>query len=142
MLVRLVYASRATERVTGEMLDQILSTSKENNKESGVTGVLCLCHDNVFLQVLEGGRVQVNQLYSSLLTDSRHEDVLLLDYEEIRVRQFSNWRMGRVDMEKLNPGTILKYSETSVIDPYNIPGSVALDLLNELMSTAAIVGRS
>lgn len=142
MLVRLVYASRATKPVTGEMLDQIFATSKENNKESGVTGVLCLCHDNVFLQVLEGGRAQVNKLYSSLLSDSRHEDVLLLDYEEIRERQFSNWRMGRVDMEKLNPGTILKYSETAIIDPYNIAGSVALDLLTELMSTAAIVGRS
>ena len=142
MLVRLVYASRATEPVTSEVLDNILASSRDNNKDTGVTGVLCLCQDNVFLQVLEGGREQVNQLYSNLLTDSRHQDVLLLDYEEIRERQFSNWRMGRVDMERLNPGTILKYSETAVIDPYKIPGAVALDLLNELMSTAAIVGRS
>ena len=142
MLVRLVYASRSTEPVTTEMLDQILDTSRVNNKASGVTGVLCLCHGNVFLQVLEGGRRQVNELYAKLLSDARHADVLLLDYKEIHERQFANWRMGRVDTEKLNPATILKYSETAVIDPYNIPGAVALELLNELMSTAAIVGRS
>lgn len=142
MLVRLVYASRATEPVTSDVLDSILAASRENNKTTGVTGVLCVCQDNVFLQVLEGGRKQVNHLYSNLLTDGRHKDVLLLDYEEIRVRQFASWRMGRVDMDKLNPGTILKYSETAVIDPYNIPGAVALDLLNELMTTAAVVGRS
>lgn len=142
MLVRLVYASRATEPVTEEMLGNILASSRENNKASGVTGLLCVCHDHVFLQVLEGGRKQVNQLYSDLLSDSRHSDVFILHYEEIRERQFANWRMGRVDVERLNPGTILKYSESAVIDPYNIPGAVALDLLNELMNTAAIVGRS
>lgn len=142
MLVRLVYASRSTEPVTSEMLERILASSRENNKATGITGVLCLCQDNVFLQVLEGGRAPVNELYATLLTDGRHKDVLLLDYEEIHERQFANWRMGRVDMERLNPAVILKYSETAVINPYNIPGAVALDLLNELMSTAAIVGRS
>lgn len=142
MLVRLVYASRSTEPVTSEMLEQILASSRENNKATGITGVLCLCQDHVFLQVLEGGRAPVNELYAKLLTDGRHKDVLLLDYEEIHERQFANWRMGRVEMDKLNPAVILKYSETAVIDPYNIPGAVALDLLNELMSTAAIVGRS
>lgn len=142
MLVRLVYASRSTESVTPEMLDKILASSRENNKATGITGVLCLCQDNVFLQVLEGGRAPVNDLYATLLTDGRHSDVLLLDYEEISERQFSSWRMGRVETDKLNPATILKYSETAVIDPYNLPGAVALDLLKELMSTAAIVGRS
>ena len=103
MLVRLVYASRSTEPVTSEMLERILASSRENNKATGITGVLCLCQDNVFLQVLEGGRAPVNELYATLLTDGRHKDVLLLDYEEIHERRFANWRMGRVEMEKLNP---------------------------------------
>lgn len=142
MLVRLVYASRSTQPITPELLGDILTKSRKNNAESGITGVLCVCHGDVYLQALEGGREQVNTLYTKLLADSRHTDVVLLDYAEIRQRRFASWRMGQANLDKLNPAVALKYSETAVVDPYSIPGSVALELLEELMSTAAIVGGS
>ena len=50
--------------------------------------------------------------------------------------------MGHVDLDKLNVGVILKYSETPQLDPFAIPGRVALALLDELMSTASIMGGS
>ena len=48
--------------------------------------------------------------------------------------------MGRVDLENLNPGLVLKYSEKPRLDPFSIPGRSALALLEELISTASIVG--
>jgi hypothetical protein len=36
----------------------------------------------------------------------------------------------------------LKYSEKPELDPYAVSGKVSLALLEELMATAAIVGRS
>ena len=140
MLVRLVYASRATGPIKNEMLTHILEHSRRQNHDLGITGVLCVCHGDIFLQVLEGGREEVNRLYGKLLQDARHSDVTLLDYAEIPERRFSGWRMGRVDLEKLNPGLVLKYSEKPRLDPFSISGRSALALLEELISTASIVG--
>ncbi len=142
MLVRLIYASRSARPVTSELIEDILSQSRRHNLETGLTGVLCVCHGNVFIQVLEGSREEVNRLYGKLLRDERHTDVTLLEYAEIDARRFASWRMGRVDLDKLNIGVVLKYSEGPHLDPFQIPGRVALALLDELMSTAAIVGGS
>ena len=140
MLVRLLYASRARDPITNEMIASILSQSRKNNPETGVTGVLCICHGGVFVQVLEGGRDQVNQLYSKVLHDNRHIDVTLLYYAEIAERRFSGWRMGRVDLDKVNTAVVLKYSEKPRLDPFAMSGAVALKLLEELASSASIVG--
>ncbi|MCC6132648.1 MAG: BLUF domain-containing protein [Acidobacteria bacterium] len=140
MLVRLVYASRSSQPVNDELINGILAQSRERNPDAGITGVLCVCGNDVFMQVLEGGREEVNQLYSRIVRDGRHTGVTILDYEEITERRFSGWRMGRVDLHRLNPGIILKYSEKPVFDPFRITSRVALALLEELVSTASIMG--
>src|SRR5512134_2418721 len=119
MLVRLLYASRAVAAIGGDLIDEILNESRSHNPEHGITGVLCVCQGgDVFMQVLEGGREEVNRLYGNLLRDPRHRDVTLLDYEEISVRRFAGWRMGRVDLSKVNMTTVLKYSEKPQLDPF------------------------
>lgn len=140
MLVRLLYASRATGPIEEEVLNSILAQSRKSNPEDGITGVLCVCQSGVFLQVLEGGREVVNRLYSKLVSDPRHTEVTLLDYAEITERRFAGWRMGRVDLAKVNTGIVLKYSEKPRLDPFSISGPVALRLLEDLMSSASIVG--
>jgi hypothetical protein len=139
MLVRLVYASRSANPVSNDLINGILEQSRKHNLEAGITGVLCVCRGDVFMQVLEGGRDEVNRLYGKLLRDTRHTDVTLLDYAEINERRFFGWRMGRVDLDKLNVGIILKYSEKPQFDPFTISGRVALALLEELMNSASIM---
>jgi hypothetical protein len=140
MLVRMIYASRSTSPLTAETIAGILAQSGKHNLDAGVTGVLCVCHGDIFLQALEGGREQVNELYTKLIRDARHTDVTLLEYAEILERRFASWRMGRVDVDKLNLGVVLKYSEKPQLDPFQISGRVALAFMEELMSTASIVG--
>jgi hypothetical protein len=141
MLVRLMYASRAVTTIDQEELVAILRKSKANNPAVGVTGVLCL-GEGIFLQVLEGGRSAVNKLYNRIASDSRHTDVELLCYEEIGERRFAGWSMGQVNMSRLNPGLLLKYSERPTLDPYAVSGQVSMALFHELMATASIVGQS
>ena len=138
MLVRLMYASRAVPSVDQERLLDILRKSKANNPGLGITGVLCFS-EGIFLQVLEGGRSAVNKLYNRIAADSCHTDVELLSYEEIGERRFAGWSMGQVNMARLNPGLLLKYSERPALDPYALSGAVSLALCEELMATAAIV---
>ncbi len=141
MLVRLIYASRAASSDASEATESILAQSRAHNPASGITGILC--HGGgIFLQALEGGRAQVNELYGHIQRDTRHKDVVLLSYEEINERSFGGWTMGLVNLAKLNPSIVLKYCERPELDPYAISGKVALALLLELMATASIMGRA
>ncbi|MBA4176696.1 MAG: blue light sensor protein [Leptothrix sp. (in: Bacteria)] len=140
MLVRLLYASRAAADVDQEELVAILRKSKANNPALGVTGVLCFSQ-GIFLQLLEGGREAVNALYNRIAADPRHRGVTLLCYEEIGERRFAGWSMGQVNMSRLNPALLLKYSERPTLDPFAVSGQVSLALFEELMATASIVGQ-
>lgn len=142
MLVRLVYASRAAGAIDDALINAICETSASRNTGQGITGVLCTQQgQNVFLQVLEGSRQDVNTLYASIVRDARHRDVTLLAYEEIAQRRFANWRMGSIDLKRLHLGTILRYSERPVLDPFAMTGEAALALLEELVASAAITPR-
>ena len=77
MLVRCLYASRAAAPLTPAVMDSILEQSRRNNQKSGITGMLCMS-DDVFIQVLEGGRDAVCELYSNIVKDTRHTQVRLL----------------------------------------------------------------
>ena len=140
MLVRLVYASRAASVVTQDQLTTILRQSKAKIPAMGVTGVLCFS-EGIFLQALEGGRSAVNQLYARIVADPRHQQVELLCYEEISERRFGSWSMGQVNLARLNPALLLKYSEKPLLDPFGLSGRVSVALFEELMATASIVGQ-
>ena len=141
MLVRLMYASRATAATTDADLAAILKASREHNPAEGITGLLCFA-DGVFVQVLEGGRNAVNARYKRIVQDERHRDVILLGYEEITERGFPGWTMGQVNLTKLNSTVLLKYSEKAELDPYSVSGQVSLALLEDLMASASIYGRN
>ncbi len=142
MLVRLLYASRAADRIDEALIASILEQARAHNAAHGITGILCTSSEaDVFLQVLEGGRAAVNDLYGRILRDPRHTDVTLLDYAEIAERRFATWRMGNVRLNRVNLGTVLRFSETAVLDPFAMSGKAAIALLEELMSTAATVSR-
>jgi Sensors of blue-light using FAD len=138
MLVRLMYASRAAAAFHSEGLGAILHASRKTNAELGITGVLCYSQ-GIFLQVLEGGRSAVNTLYKRISADARHTQVELLRYDEIEERRFASWAMGEVDIARLNPALLLRYSETGQLDPFSVSGKVSLALLEEIVATASIV---
>ncbi len=140
MLVRLLYASRSTAPVTHQIIESILQQSRAHNPALGITGVLCHCGD-AYMQTLEGGRDAVNALYMKIVRDTRHHDVTLLHYAEVPERHFSGWTMGHVNMAKVNPSLLLKYSDKPVLDPYAVSGRASLALLEELVATAQIIGR-
>jgi hypothetical protein len=135
-----MYASRAVPAVDQEELLAILKKSKANNPKAGITGALCFS-EGIFIQVLEGGRAAVNKLYNRIARDDRHNDVVLLNYDEIEERCFAGWSMGQVNMSRLNPAVLLKYSECARLDPYGVSGKVSMALFEELVATAAIMGQ-
>jgi hypothetical protein len=140
MLVRLLYVSRAVDS-SPEAIENILTQSRQYNPTCGITGILCYS-GSIFLQAIEGGRAAVSELYGHIQRDPRHKDVELLHYEEITERRFGGWTMGQVNLARINTSILLKYSEKPELDPYAVSGRVSLALLEELMATASIIGRS
>ena len=141
MLVRLLYVSRALDPDSLIDVQTIMDSAREHNVSNGITGILCY-GGGIYLQALEGGRRQVNELYSHIVKDKRHTEVVLLHYEEITERRFGSWTMGQFNLSKLNTSVILKYSEKPELDPYSVSGGMAIALLEELMRTAFIIGRA
>ncbi len=140
MLVRLLYASRANSPTDASVYDSILEQSRARNPKLGITGILCFS-ENLFIQVLEGGRDEVCELYNTIVRDGRHQHVRILGFEEIRERRFGSWTMGQVNLAKVNPALLLKYGERAELNPFEGSAHATLALLDELIATALVVSR-
>ena len=86
-----IYISRPTH-FDHIVLDDILTTSRSNNPQNGITGNL-IFHSDLFLQMLEGPPEAINKLYNKILSDSRHDDIVKLRDTEFPRRLFSSWAM-------------------------------------------------
>ncbi len=140
MLVRLLYSSEAAESADARLLSDILEQSRRHNPARGVTGVLCVS-DDVFIQVLEGGRDEVCELYNAIVRDPRHRKIRLLAYDEITERSFGNWTMGQVHAANINPALLLRYFTRARLDPNEGSGKATMALLQELVASATILSR-
>lgn len=130
-LVRLVYASRISEVFKPSDIEEILKIAKANNREVGVTGILCFSR-KYFLQCLEGGRQAVNKTYHKILNDPRHEQIVLLDYRQIDQREFSRWGMAYVPEQAMTDDINLLFSRSRDFDPYSISGEGAHKMMLKL----------
>jgi len=93
MNVRLVYFSVATRDMSLLDVQQILDVARPNNDSLHICGMLCY-EQRYFLQALEGERSEVNELYLSIAEDARHDEVVIISYEEIDQPMFTEWQMG------------------------------------------------
>lgn len=108
-LVRLIYVSVMTEACDTEALENILKVSRANNAKHGITGVLC--YDLAyFLQSLEGPKSAVNELYTNISRDKRHQYLTLLEYADIEERIFGEWSMGFIYGSTVDKELLDKYS--------------------------------
>ena len=141
MLVRLLYASRATSPMIASVQESILEQSRARNPKAGITGILCFS-GNFFIQVLEGSRDEVCDLYNIIVRDPRHQQVRILSFEEIRERRFGNWTMGQVNLDKVNQSLLLKYGERAELNPFTTSCQATMSLLDEFIAAALVVGRT
>ena len=92
-IVRLVYYSRATRDMSLSDLRSILQTARNNNDDLEICGMLCY-ENRFFLQVLEGDREAVNELYLDIADDPRHDCITIISYQEKDSVNFGKWQMG------------------------------------------------
>lgn len=82
-----------------EIIKDIISASKKNNSETGITGVL-FYHEGRFLQVIEGEEEDLRELMEHIKKDTRHKNVTYLIDDAERERCFGSWKMDEVQLGK------------------------------------------
>lgn len=127
--VRLLYVSRAVGPQTTTMTTSILAQAQAHNQTQGITGVLCQ-GQGFFLQVIEGERSRVCTLYRRICADARHQDVDLLQYEEINERHFGQWSMALVHLSVDDPMVRLQHPD---FDPYSATGPQVMQQVLDLL---------
>ena len=100
-MYRLIYKSRANQKIDWDFVKAVLGTSEQNNEEAGITGVL-LASDTHFLQVLEGDFDDINRLFMRIARDPRHEDVELISFGCVESRLFGGWTMHAIGIFEFN----------------------------------------
>jgi hypothetical protein len=98
MLTRLRYISKFAHAISSAELEELVESSASKNKERDITGVL-MATGELFFQIIEGPSEEVDQLWSEIIHDERHKDILLLDMEKGELtRMFPDWSMAKVDL--------------------------------------------
>ncbi|NOQ36898.1 MAG: hypothetical protein GQ569_13580 [Methylococcaceae bacterium] len=100
-LIRLICISSATTIPTDRELKELLDGAKVRNKKRGVTGFL-VYKNGTYLQVLEGERETVENLFNIISQDSRTAGIVKLKDESITQREFAHWHMGFKNLDGAN----------------------------------------
>ncbi len=109
MLYELLYTSVARREWSFNELIKLIEKSREKNLRLNITGLL-VYHNREFMQILEGEKETVLELYDTIANDQRHTAVRIFWEHPISERGFSNWAMGFINTEKLDMSTLTGYS--------------------------------
>jgi len=91
-LACLVYVSQDTQHLSEAEIQQLLQHWSEKNDKLHVTGLL-IRDGASFLQILEGEKPVIDDLFQTISRDSRHAKITKLVETPVRERSFSNWSM-------------------------------------------------
>jgi hypothetical protein len=137
MLTRLIYASEASEPLQASGIEDMLRTARAKNRLRDITGLLMFDHRH-FLQVLEGDRQQLSDLYTSLVRDPRHRHLLILQCVPIDERQFADWSMGFAPSDSARQRLLLRYTASSQFEPHRLTAATAWSLLVAVAQASAV----
>ncbi|MFT4831499.1 MAG: hypothetical protein ACI815_001147 [Psychroserpens sp.] len=122
MVFHLTYRSKAKSGLSANEIQDILKLARKRNSQNDITGCLLYNKGN-FIQILEGEKQLVKEIFISINNDDRHNDVDILSEGVSQKRIFADWDMANYEA------------------PEKILGKKALDIdsaLLELSNTSAI----
>ena len=96
----LIYVSYAVNKMTEDDLLLLHKESQERNEKHDLTGIL-LYKGQSFMQMIEGKKQVVMDLFHTIKNDNRHSSVITIMAGEIPERNFENWSMGFCNMDQV-----------------------------------------
>ena len=93
MIFQLIYTCALATDMLPSDLESLAEDARKRNLNRGITGIL-LCKDGSILQVLEGEKSAVLELYANIARDARVSNPLVMIKRTATEREFPNWSMG------------------------------------------------
>lgn len=109
-IFHLGYVSTETGELSSQDMVDLMTVARRINTERDITGLL-LHREKSFYQVLEGPEAQVRQAFDSIERDERHTAVDILFEGATEKREFADWRMGFLNLDGVDLGTLQGYSD-------------------------------
>ena len=127
-MYRIIYSSRPFG-FDSSVLSGLLIDSRENNEKHNITGSL-ICRADIYLQMLEGPKKKVSEVFEKIKQDDRHLEVKVLSEGTIKERLFPNWAMkdDPVDswmwsQEEVANGAVQNAPEEKILDIFKMLAS-------------------
>jgi hypothetical protein len=98
-LVELRYQSESVHEMGILGLTRIIDVAIVTNTRLGITGVLFF-DKGYFGQILEGPRDGVEEVWSRIQKDKRHQNIEFLGISAIKERRFPKWAMKLFDVQE------------------------------------------
>jgi hypothetical protein len=114
-LYHLGYVSTQTRPMTSADLLALLTRAREANSKRNVTGLL-LHREDSFFQVIEGAEQEVLAVFEQVKRDPRHQRVEVLFQGACDKREFSDWRMGFIELDGIDVSALPGFSSFLVDD--------------------------
>lgn len=92
-MYQLNYHSISSNTLDIEDINDILTKANTINESKNISGCL-IYHNNNFVQILEGEKNEVLEVYAKIKNDARHHTVNLLWENEVNDRHFEDWNMA------------------------------------------------
>jgi len=104
----MLYISTAVKPMNYDDFSALLQQCRDSNHKRGITGML-LYQNGTFMQMIEGEKQVVLDLFDEILKDDRHTGVHTVLTGDIEKRNFEDWSMGFFNMDKA--GEFPQYSD-------------------------------
>ena len=123
-LKQIIYSSRPLG-FDKDTVQQILVSSCKNNQSVEVTGLLIYSEDQ-YLQLLEGPTPALEETFSKIKSDTRHDNIIVLKEDFTDRRLFSSWTMRpqpldvmMFEEDDIKDGLIERFSPSQAFNVFN-----------------------
>lgn len=105
------YVSTASKDISMQEINNLLEQSKKENSGRNIKGLLLYSEGN-FLQILEGEKKQVLQLYGKITEDPRHHTIIQILGREIKQGSFDDYKADVIsEKDRYRQGLPEEYME-------------------------------
>lgn len=131
---QIIYLSSSKKFLSPEQINELLSKSREKNLKNNITGIL-LYFDRDFLQVIEGEKKAIQDLFEIIKKDERHSEIITVFNKKINEKHFPEWNMGFAftDYQKLRTLTGFENFNQTLL--HGINDKTALTLIDKFIES-------
>lgn len=132
----LIYSSRLSADPAG-IVESILDAAQRNNPSLGLTGALVFDHRS-FVQLLEGRRATVTDMFLRIAADPRHADLRIIRVDDTPKRRFPEWSMHHAAMRGKGLASVRAFMPDLEFEPADLTSEGAMALFDDLALRARV----